>query len=215
MTTITQIGYDFIYRNTRRGNLPVVETWSIERVAAFIFLVEFHRKRTYRCVHNFTFVSKYGSIQYELEDFDTPTFRDVDKLTKILLPYIDNEFCTMFYTSFDKGLDLAEKMLKDKVASLETPCSIGEEEYIPPCFYTRPTRQEYEEASHKEQQSLKDKVPKGDSKTIKVWFYNHGIIPCVVIRESPCYYWVDGFVGDTRIVENARVRKGTSRIISD
>lgn len=215
MTTITQNGYNFIYRNTRRGQLPVVETWSVERVAAFIFLVEFHRRRTYRCVHNFTFVSRYGSIQYELEEFDTPTFHDVDKLTKILLPYIDNEFCTMFYTSFDKGLDLAEKILRDKVSSKEAPQTVMGVSYEPARFYERPTREEYEEKAYQEQQALQSQVSDFEGKTIKVWFYNYGIIPCVVTRESNCYYWVNGFLGDTQVIEGARIKKGTSRIITD
>ena len=37
MVTITQTGYNFRYRNKKTGQLPIIETWSIERVAAFVF----------------------------------------------------------------------------------------------------------------------------------------------------------------------------------
>lgn len=224
MTTITQNGYDFIYRTKRSGQAPVVENWGIERVAAFIFLVEFHRLRSQRCIRNFTFVSRYGSIQYELENFDHATYRDVDKLTKILLPYTDDKLCTIFYTSFEKGLDLGEHILKEKVSHVEEYYNALDDSTSETRFYTRPTREEYEKIGKSVQEELKSnssnsssnpKVSDSKGKPIKVWFQAYGITPCVIVRETKSFYWVDGFVGEQQVVEGVRIKKGTSRIIND
>lgn len=206
MTTITQNGYTFIYRTKRPGQLPVVETWDIERVAAFIFLVEFHRLRSQRTKKGFTFVSAYGSIQYELEDCDRATYHDIDRLTKLLLPYTGDDLCTVFYTTFEKGLDLGERMLKSKVQEFEDENSSS--------FYTRLSKQEYEEQAAAQQQQVQACVPVSTGKTIQVWFQAYGIIPCVVVRETNSFYWVNGFSGGNQVVEGARVKKGTSRIIT-
>ena len=216
MTTITQDGYDFIYRTKRPGHLPVVETWGIERVAAFIFLVEFHRRRSESVKQGYTYTSAYGSIQYELEGFDTPTFQDIDKLTKILLPYIDNDLCSIFYTTFEKGLDLGEAMLKEKVRDLEEVQVIRGEEVVPDSYYSRPTRQEYEAKHNEEQVELLKEVPESTpGEVIKVQFQAYGIIPCTIIRETASFYYVEGLVNGKKIIQNTRIKKGTSRIVNE
>lgn len=214
MATITQTGYDFIYRQRVSGRLPIVETWGIERVAAYMFLIEFYRVRSQRYVGSFTFVSRVGNIQYELSECDKETNHDLDKLTKVLLPYTSDDLCTMWYTSFDMALNMAEKMIKEKIALAEEPYEMLGQKITPPRFLTRPTREEYEAREKEEQEKMGD-APAGVGATIRVLFYNLGIIPCRIVRETDSWYWVDGYVDGEVAVANARVKKGTSRIITD
>ena len=214
MATITQTGYEFVYRQRVAGGLPIVETWDIERVAAYIFLIEFYRVRSQRYVGKFTFVARVGNIQYELEGFDRETNRDIDKLTKLLLPYTTDELCIMWYTSFPKALDMATRMLKEKIASLEEPYEMLGRTVVPPRVMTRPTKEEYEARETAERRRIEEenKVPAG---MLRVWFERYGVITCKIVRETACWYWVDGYSDGMVVVSNARVKKGTDRIISD
>lgn len=226
MVTITQDGYNFIYRSKRVGELPVTETWGIERVAAFVFLIEFHRIRSQRYKKAMTFVSSYGRIQYELLDFDQDSNHDINKLTGLLANYVDGENSYVFYTSFDKALNIAEDMIKEKIKDKEAPMTIMGKEYKPPRFLSRPTEEEYKQVETvaidkiKEQVSTNTEV--GEVKagtymkpgsTIKVWFVHYGIIPCIIKRETDKSFFVDGFVNGKQVVTNARIAKGTGRII--
>lgn len=226
MVTITQDGFNFIYRSKRVGELPVTETWGIERVAAFVFLIEFHRIRSQRYKKAMTFVSSYGRIQYELIDFDGDSNHDINKLTGLLANYIDGENSYVFYTSFGKALDIAEEMIKEKIKDKEAPMTIMGKEYKPPRFLSRPTEEEYKKSETTAMDKLKEQtsidVEVGEVKsgtymkpgsTIKVWFVHYGIIPCIIKRETPKYVIVDGFVNGKQVVTGARIRKGTGRII--
>lgn len=213
MITITQQGTDFLYRNKRTGEQPIVETWGIERVAGFLFLIEWHRMRSQRYVKSFVFVAAAGQINYELVDFDLATNRDINKLTKLLVPYSGDEVGQIFYTTFDKGLDIAEELLKNKIKASEgTIMHLGKE--IPlPKILTRPTREEYEAADLAQKQELMlqeaNTVP---GTVIKVWFANHGVLPCKIVDETSTWLFVDVYLNNQCIEKKCRIKKGSSRV---
>lgn len=215
MTTITQNGYEFIYRNKVQGQPPVVETWGIERVSAFIFLIEFYRLNSQRYMDSLTLVSAYGSIQYELEEFDKVTYHDVDKLSKLLMPYTSDELRIMWYTSFDKALGQAERMIKERIEREEADTEVFGEIIPGESFLSRPSKEVYDLIAEKQREALRDLAESSDSAVLKVWFAAHGIIPCVVVKETNSWYWVDGYKDGEKVVTNSRVKKGTSRIIEE
>lgn len=212
MITITQNGYDFIYRSKRAGQQPVVETWGIERVAGFLFLVEWHRTRSQKYVSKFTLVSKLGAISYELEEFDKDTNHDVDKLSKLLLPYTGTEVESIFYTTFDKGLDLAEKLLKEKVKAPQEPVVAFGREFSLPALLTRPAREEYEAADlAKRQEMMSAEVNNLDGVILKVWFAKHGVLPCRVVDQDDKRYTIDVYL-DGSVIDRCKVQKNSSRV---
>lgn len=213
MTTITQNGYDFIYRTKLTGQQPILESWSIERVAAFVFLVEFYRQRSQRYVGSFTFVSRVGSIPYELLEFDRETNRDVDKLTKLLLPYTSDELCVMWYTSLPEALDMAEKLLRERVSREEEDVVVFGGQTVKQRFLERPTREEYESRFKADFEGILPDIQPDQVMLIK--FDDLGIVPCIKIRETPRYIFVDGFLKGKQVVFGSRVGKGSARIVKE
>lgn len=214
MTTITQKGYDFVYRTTVPGQQPIVETWSIERVAGFLFLIEFHRQRSQKYVKGYTLTAAVGNIQYELGEFDKETYRDIDKLTRLLTKYSGEMLENMWLSEFNKGVDLAERVLKEKVANAEKPLEILGTVHPATRFYSRPTREEYETIQAKENAELA-KIAGEDARIVRVWFPEVGILPCKVLKETASCLWVDAYANGKCLYSNRRLLKNTARIFED
>lgn len=214
MITITQKGYEFVYRNTIPGQTPICEIWSIERVAGFLFLIEFHRQRSQKYVKGYTLTAAVGTIQYELGEFDKETYRDIDKLTRLLNKYTGDMLGNMWMTNFDKGVDNAERLLKEKVEDVEKPIEILGTVQPGERFYTRPTKEEYEEIQEKEKEEL-DRIAGKDSRIVRVWFPDMGILPCKVLKETNSCFWVDAYCNGKRLYTNRRLLKNTARVFED
>lgn len=214
MITITQNGYNFVYRAPVPGQSPRVEEWGIERVGAFVFLVEFYRINSQKYVGKYTLVAAVGSIQYELDGFDKDTNRDIDKLTRLLMPYTTPELKIMWYTQFNKALDMAERMLKEKVADLEAPYEVAGNIFTPKPFYQRMSKADYDEKVKADMEAARTAVGATiDDVLMRIWFHDYGTLLCKVTKETNSYIWVDGFAGGEQVVSNTRIRKDSSKII--
>lgn len=147
--TITQHGADFIVHDSSDKTIKD-ETWGIERLAAFM---SYHYTLN-TCARNYrkgaTFVPAVGAIQYSCEGFDQATSRDIDKLTSYLVP----KLCSYYWDPTKQGylgrplrivLDDVEALAKEWVESEEAPFEAFGQVSERPRFYSRPTREEYDE----------------------------------------------------------------------
>ena len=80
MAIIQQDGFDFIYKSTENYQ-KIVQRWSIERVAAYMSVIHVVQVKYTRCYSRITYCPKLGMTFYELQNTDTATNRDIDKLT--------------------------------------------------------------------------------------------------------------------------------------
>lgn len=210
-TTIMQRGYRFVYRETVPGLPPIVESWGIERVAAFIYLVDFYRRKSQKYVKGYTLVSAVGNIQYELGECDKPTYRDIDRLVNLLVPYDQEGIDCVWMVDFKQALDLAENMLIKKVAEKEAPIRVFDQDLLPPRWYSRPTEEVYEK-EEKDKADLIRKVAGEGAKIIHIWFPDYGVLPCSVLKETASCVWVTAYFKNKPIFENRRMMRSTMRV---
>lgn len=147
--TFTQHGADFIVHDSSDKSIKD-ETWGIERLAAFMSYHYTLNTCARKYMKGATFVPAVGAIQYSCEGFDQPTSRDIDKLTAYLVPRL----CAFYSDPTKQGylgrplpqvLDDVEALAKEWVANEETPFEAFGQVTPRPRFYSRPTREEYDE----------------------------------------------------------------------
>lgn len=147
--TITQRGADFIVHDSSDKSIKD-ETWGIERLAAFMAYHYTLNTCARKYVKGATFVPAVGAIQYTCEGFDEPTSRDIDKLTAYLVP----KLCSFYSDPTKQGylgrplpkvLDDVEALAKEWVESEEKPFEAFGKTVTPKRFYSRATREEYDE----------------------------------------------------------------------
>lgn len=214
MITITQNGFKFIYRAPRPSMSPLIEEWDIERVGAFVFLVEFYRISSQKYVGKYTLVAAVGSIQYELDGFDKETNRDIDKLTRLMLPYTQAPLSYMWNTQFNKALDLAERMIREKVSELQAPVESMGRTITPRRFYSRPTEEEYITRLEAERSAAMEAVgASSPEEVVRVWFSDYGSLMCRIVKETNSFVWVDGYDNGRKVIDSTRIRKDSSRVM--
>jgi len=214
MISIIQLGHLFQYKNKEPGATTIIETWEIERVAAFMFVVELNRQISQRYVSGLTFVNKIGAIQYQLLDFDKATNKDLNKLTALLSEYLEPPKTFQFHTTFLKGIDLAEKLIREAVERYEEPVVIRQVSYPRQRFLSRPTEEEYEKLVKSRGSEETEKARAVDpGSVLMVYFNGWGVIPCIVNEEKPKYFFVDGYLRNRKVVEGFRLSKDSNNIV--
>lgn len=230
-TTIRQNGFEFTYIHKVQGSLPEVESWEIERVASFMFLIEFHRARSQKYSKGRTYINKYGRIQYELEDIDDNTNKDLDLMTKRLGTLISSEeqYNQLWVMEFAKALDYLEALLKSYISDRNTPVEVMGKSVVIGTEFVRATKDEYDTllaaqraADEEEAQRLKEKrakavtpgvVPVTTGQTIKFDFIKHGVLECEVIgivgRSYICKVYKDGVCID----DACKIGRNSKRIV--
>lgn len=230
-TTIKQNGFDFTYIHKVPGSLPDVQTWGIEKVASFMFLIEFHRLESQRYQKGFTRISRYGRIQYELEEIDDKTYSDLDLMTKRLNLIVssDKDRETLYLMEFTDGLDFLEAKLKTYIEDANKPVEVFGKSFIPGTEFTRPSKEEYDEllaekraredeearllAERRTKTQTSSITPVATGQIIRFDFIKHGVLECKVIgvvgRSYICEVYKDG-----KCIDNAcKIGRTSKRIV--
>lgn len=230
-TTIIQNGFDFTYVHKVPGSLPEVAAWDIERVASFMFLVEFHRVNSQRYVKGRTCINRYGRIQYELEEVDDASYKTIDLMTKRLNTLVssDEQCNELWVMEFTKGLDYLEATLKSYITDSNAPVEIMGKPAVIGTEFKRPSKEEYDtllaEKRAKEEEEakrLKEKrsktltpgvVPVTTGQTIRFDFIKHGVLDCEVIgivgRSYICKVYKNGVCID----DACKIGRSSKRIV--
>ena len=80
---------------------------------------------------------------------------------------------------------------------------------------SRPSKESYDLVAEEQRKTLRQLADDYEGRVLKIWFAAYGIIPCVIVRETGSWYWVEGYKDGEKVVTNSRVKKGTSRIIEE
>lgn len=228
-TKITQNGHDFTYVLTFPGERPIVETWSFERVAGFMFLVEMHRQMSLKYSKERTYMNRYGNLVYTFDgmEFDNDTNRDLNRIFKMLSSRVTNNERQELWLMerWQDAIDWMENKVKDVINSQERPFEINGQVVELPRFLQRPTEEEYAErleAERKmqEEEKAKEKARKAQPRPaqpkvlttgtpvgkaaigthLKFNFIKYGVMECVVTGYSGRSYLVD-VLRDGKVIE--------------
>lgn len=146
--TITQQGYDFLVHDADKSVKD--ETWSIERVAAFMSVHYTLNVKARKYAKGMTFIPTVAATQYSFQA-DAVTSADIDKLTAFLVP----KLCGIYEDPFKQGflgrplpqvLDDVEKMALDYIEQEEAEIEVFGQKCKPKPFYSRPSKEEYDAA---------------------------------------------------------------------
>lgn len=143
--TITQKGFNFTAHEADK--LKQDEDWSIERVAAFMSIHHVLNLMATKYSKGLTYKPAVAAIQYTL-NCDEATSKDIDKLTKYLVPqligtYTDPETQSLLGKPLKTLLDNIEQTALDYVSRQEAPIELFGKQVMPKSFYDRPTAAEY------------------------------------------------------------------------
>lgn len=226
MITITQLGHNFKFRDKQKGVPAIEEDWGIERVAAFMFLNEWYRLNNQKYMKGATYIR--GAKQYELENFDVDTNKDIDKLMRVLTPYggdptdLKKNVSCIFFTEFNKAITLGEDLIKKYIRNAEKPVTIFGESVEPDKFLQRPTQEEYdhmieEETKRQEEIMNSSLAGVGTGERIRVMFGTKNgapqILLCEVIRQNDNWYWVNAFRDGSVVKKNQKIKKDGYRVV--
>lgn len=187
MEKIMQNGYTFTYVNKVTGKPTVQQEWSVERVAAFMFLVEFHRTHSQRYIKDYTLMNKYASKAYVFDsmEFDEKTFKDLNKMTRditcVMGELVDpSKVSPANYTpimkaymmpTWEEALDFTEQVIKDYIAGKETDTTLttpqGTVTIPAETYLTRPTEEEYAEQAKRVAEEEMKKAQEQAQKRVK------------------------------------------------
>ena len=140
--TITQQGYDFLVHDADKSVKD--ETWSIERVAAYMSVHYTLNVKARKYAKGMTFIPTVAATQYTFQA-DAVTSADIDKLTAFLVP----KLCGIYEDPFKQGflgrplpqvLDDVEKMALDHIEQEEAEIEVFGQKCKPKPFYSRPSR---------------------------------------------------------------------------
>lgn len=239
-TQIKQNGYDFTYIFTYNGQAPVVETWSLERVAGYMYLVEMHRQHSQKYTKDRTYMNRYGSQVYVFDnlEFDAPTNKDIDRIVKQVNKNISDSKLQEFWLmpTWKDALDSMEKFIKEMIASAEKSVEVMGSTYTPPKFLSRMSEEEYKvkaEEERKEQEaqaaalrqervnriktapvttsSSRNHLELGQ--TLKFNFIKHGVLECKVIGFEGRSYICEAYKDGKVVDAHAKIGFTSKRIV--
>ena len=110
MPKLIQTGYNFRYTATTGGNV-IDEEWGIERVAAYMCIVEANRMLSQRYEKYRTYCSRIGMTLYDVEFLDSATKVDLNTLINKFLPEVldtDNDNIKYLGLPLNTALDALE-----------------------------------------------------------------------------------------------------------
>ena len=146
--TITQRGFDFIVHDSSDKTIPD-EKWSIERVAAFMSVHAALNMMATKYSKGRTFRTLIASIQYTLH-CDRPSSADLEKLTSFLTA----KMCAFYSDPTKQGflgralkdvLDDVQEIAEAHIRGEEAPVMVFGQEVQPKPFFSRPSKEEYDE----------------------------------------------------------------------
>ena len=225
LAKITQQGYKFHYSNQSK-KLPVEQEWSLERVAAYMCIIEACRILSQRYEQAKTYCSKLGMTMYELENLDAETRKDLNTLTTKFLSEVletaqdDPAFLAKPLSAVLDGFEeKVSEMIKDAELPIEAFGSVIEPEPL----LTRPTEDEYEERlsaesikeSKKRRRLLKQIADGVVGKHVKIEYGNYEN-DALVTKQTDKYLYLTVY-DDSKCVlrEDMRVPIYSNRYISE
>ena len=146
--TITQRGFYFTVHDADKNVAD--ETWTIERVGAFMAVHHTLNVMATKYAKGLTFRTSVASIMYTLQ-CDGASSHDLNKITKWLVP----QLCDMYEDTSRQGLlgrqlseilDDVTQMVEQHIAETEAPMTVFGKVVKPEPFFTRPTELEYNAA---------------------------------------------------------------------
>lgn len=228
MAIIMQDGFDFQFRTTENYQ-KIVQTWSIERVAAYMSMIHVVQVRYTKYYSHITYCPRLGMTYYELQNTDPPTNKDLNKLTAYMSCYLFSkldEGSDLLSAPLPDVLDKLEAILKQHVADSEAPLQVLGQVYNPPKFYSRPSREVYEaerKRAEAEATARKNAIAtalSSDScigKRIKI-SYGDEVHVGFITRVTDKSIYVDVYdiypAGRSVVQLNARLPKTSTRIVS-
>lgn len=228
MAIIMQDGFDFQFKTTENYQ-RIVQTWSIERVAAYMSVIHVVQVRYTKYYSHITYCPRLGMTYYELQNTDPPTNKDLNKLTAYMSCYLFGkleEGSDILSAPLPEVLDKLEAILKKHVEEAEAPLNVLGQIYTPPKYYSRPSREVYEAArkqAEAEAAARKNALAtalSSDScvgKRLKI-SYGDDIYVGYITRVTDKSIYVDVYdvypAGRSVVQLNARLPKTSTRIVS-
>lgn len=225
---ITQNGYTFTYVYTYNGQKPIVEDWSLERLAGYMFLVETHRTRSQKYTKDRTYINRFGNQVYTFDEmeFDAETNRDLNKLVKRISKAMPADKLQELWLTpnWNDALDAMESFVKALIADAEKPVTVMGSTYTPDKFLTRPTAEEYATRKPVEEpkpvKPVKTVAPKVSSRQDMIGkrfmfnFVVYGVKECKIVAIQKGAYICEAYNEDGTIIEpDAKVGFTTKRIV--
>ena len=147
LAKITQQGYKFHYSNQSK-KLPVEQEWSLERVAAYMCIIEACRILSQRYEQAKTYCNRLGMTAYELENLDAETRKDLNTLTtKFLSEVLETaqDDPELLAKPLGAVLDGFEEKVSEMIKDAELPIDAFGSIIEPAPLLTRPSADEYED----------------------------------------------------------------------
>lgn len=224
MPKLIQTGYNFRYTATTGGNV-IDEEWGIERVAAYMCIVEANRMLSQRYEKYRTYCSRIGMTLYDVEFLDTATKVDLNTLINKFLPEVldkDNDNIRFLGMPLNTALDDFEVKIKDLIVDEESPIEAFGHVYTPDKLLTRPTEEEYAEIVAKKaekeakfRKELNDAIEAGVVGKRVTVICNDRECNCLVTKESDKYLYLTVYdEGGAVIQTDMRLPKTSKKFVS-
>lgn len=225
LAKITQQGYKFHYSNQSK-KLPVEQEWSLERVAAYMCIIEACRILSQRYEQAKTYCSKLGMTMYELENLDAETRKDLNTLTtKFLSEVLETaqDDPAFLAKPLSAVLDGFEEKVSEMIKDAEIPIDAFGAVINPEPVLTRPSEAEYAERlsadSEKEiqirRQRLKQIADGVVGKLVKIEYGNYENKARVTKQTDKYLYLTVYDESDCVLHENMRVPIYSNRFVSE
>lgn len=221
---LIQTGYNFRYTATTGGNV-IDEEWGIERVAAYMCIVEANRMLSQRYEKYRTYCSRIGMTLYDVEFLDSATKVDLNTLINKFLPEVldtDNDNIKYLGMPLNTALDALEAKVKDLIVDEESPIEAFGQIYTPDKLLTRPTAEEYSEIVAKKaekeakfRKELNEQIAEGVvGKKVTVICNDHEC-ECRVTKESDKYLYLTVYDDGGAVIQtDMRVPKTSKKFVT-
>ena len=225
MAKITQQGYRFHYSNQSK-KLPVEQEWSLERVAAYMCIIEACRILSQRYEQAKTYCSRIGMTMYELENLDAETRKDLNTLTtKFLSEVLETaqDDPAFLAKPLSAVLDGFEDKVADMIRDAEIPIEAFGSMIEPTPLLTRPTEDEYNERlseqavkdSENRRKLLKQIAEGVTGKYVKIEYGNY-TQKALVTKQTDKYFYLTVYDDSECVLqENMRVPIYSNRFTSE
>ena len=225
LARITQQGYKFHYSNQSK-KLPVEQEWSLERVAAYMCIIEACRILSQRYEQAKTYCSRLGMTAYELENLDAETRKDLNTLTtKFLSEVLETAHDDPAFLAkpLSAVLDGFEEKMSEMIKDAELPIEAFGSVIEPAPLLTRPSEDEYNERllnesvmESEERRKLLKQIADGVvGKYVKIEYGNYEQ-KAVVTKQTDKYLYLTVYDDvDCVLHENMRVPVYTTRYRSE
>lgn len=221
---IEQDGYYFTVHNNDK--MVADETWTIERVAAFMALHHTLNVKATRYVKGLTFRTAVAAIIYTLT-CDPESSKDINKITNWLVA----QLCEMYDDDSRQGLlgrplnlilDDLTKMVEDHIKDVTQPTEVFGKVVPAEPFFSRPSKEEYDAVLEREKRQeqaywnrFTEELNNGTAIKRKILVRDgHETLTAIIVGITPKSIVCDLFNEYNQKVESSkRIPKNSTRLI--